>query len=141
MKRTEYHEVYGWMPQDIINKLSQMDRNRLFIEFISRKPTPAGRYIVTAAIKELGEKFIHYMFSTTLEALQVDGEVTKDELKENIQALFESFATDLNVFQDYVDNYLEETGVQEGADPVEETVEPKKQMPERDSKGRFIKKK
>ena len=40
--------------KDIINKLSQVDRNRMFIEFIQREPSPAGRYIVTVAIKELG---------------------------------------------------------------------------------------
>ena len=142
MKRTEYHEVYGWMLEDIINKLSQMDRNRMFIEFIQREPSPAGRYIVTAAIKELGEPFLDYVFRGAVEALQSDyEEFTKEDLIELVADLFNSFATDLNTFQSYVDTYLEETGVQEGADAVEETVEPKKQQSERDSKGRFIKKK
>ena len=135
MKRTEYHEVYGWMPEDIINKLSQVDRNRMFIEFIQREPSPAGRYIVTVAIKELGEPFLDYVFRGAVEALQSDyEEFTKEDLTELVADLFASFATDLNTFQSYVDNYLEEMDIQENA-------EPKKQQPERDSKGRFIKKK
>ena len=139
MKRTEYHEVYGWMPDDIVNELSQMDRNRMFIEYIQRDPTPAGRLIVTAAVKELGEPFLDYVFKATVEAFESDGEeYTKDDLIGSVNNLFNSFATDLNIFLGYVDTYLEETGVQEGADAVEESAEPKKQG--RDSKGRFTKK-
>ena len=128
----EYHEVYGWMPQDIIDKLDTFDRSKLFISFILRKPTEAGWRIVSAAVKELGEPFLEYVFKTTISSLQEDGEFTKEEVIELVKDLFTSFATDLNIFRQYVEEYLDEY--------ADECVEPKKQMPERDSKGRFVKK-
>jgi hypothetical protein len=129
----EYHEVYGWMPQDIIDKLDTFDRSMLFLSFITRKPTEAGWRIVSATVKELGESFLEYVFKNTINSLQEDGEVTKDEVIEIVRDLFTSFATDLNIFRQYVEEYLNEY--------ADECVESKKQMPERDAKGRFVKKK
>jgi len=136
MKRTEYNEVYGWMPQEIINKLQENDRSYMFLEYLKREPTPAGRYIVTTTVKELGDPFIEYLFKKTMDSLKEDFEtVTKKDLLETVSDLFRMFTTDLNTFQDYVDTYLEDTNT-----VLEEEVQ-KKQIPERDSKGRFIKKK
>lgn len=128
----QYHEIYGWMPQNIIDKLDNEDRSSLLINFITREPTEAGWRIVGAAVKELGEPFLEYMFMNTINTLQEDGEATKEEVMEIVTDLFTSFATDLNIFRQYVEEYQ---------DSVEEKVEPKKRMPERDSNGRFVKKK
>ena len=137
MKRTEYHEVYGWMPDDIVNELSQMDRNRMFIEYIQREPTPAGRLIVTAAVKELGEPFLDYVFKATVEALESDGEeYTKDDLIGSVNDLFNSFATDLNIFQNYVDTYLEEFPENLKIESVSSTTP----QPRDPKTGRFMKK-
>ena len=126
----QYHEIYGWMPQSIIDKLDNADRSSLLISFITREPTEAGWRIVGAAVKELGEPFLEYMFMNTINSLQEDGEATKEEVMEIVTDLFTSFATDLNIFRQYVEEYQ---------DSVEEKVEPKKRMPERDSNGRFVK--
>lgn len=126
----QYHEIYGWMPQSIIDKLDNADRSSLLINFIAREPTEAGWRIVGAAVKELGEPFLEYMFMNTINSLQEDGEATKEEVMEIVTDLFTSFATDLNIFRQYVEEYQ---------DSVEEKVEPKKRMPERDSNGRFVK--
>jgi hypothetical protein len=137
MKRTEYHEVYGWMPDDIVNELSQMDRNRMFIEYIQREPTPAGRLIVTAAVKELGEPFLDYVFKATVEALESDGEeYTKDDLIGYVNDLFNSFATDLNIFLGYVDTYLEEFPESLKIESVSSTTP----QPRDPKTGRFMKK-
>ena len=121
------------MPQDIIDQLSQYDRSRMFIEFINRKPTEAGWTIVSATVKELGEDFLIYVFDNTVEALKSDNElITKEVIVDLVESLFTGFATDLNTFQEYVSNYLEERG---------DTVQEKKDLPKRDSKGRFIKSK
>lgn len=138
MKR-EYHEVYGWMPQDIINKLSNADRSRMFLEYIMREPTAAGWKIVFATVNSLGEKFLEYVFQCVAEAYQEEDEpLTKEDLIGGMKDLFNSFATDLNLFRDYVDTYLEETGDSEVEDQDRDQEE--KTLPLRDAKGRFIKK-
>lgn len=129
MEAVEYNEVYGWMPQDIINNLDVTDRNRMFLEYLMRQPTEAGWKIVNATVKELGDPFIIYVLKSTLQ----EGDVTRENVVEMVKEIFHSFACDLNSFAQYVDNYLEETG-------DSENDKPQKPLPQRDSKGRFIKK-
>jgi hypothetical protein len=133
MKR-EYNEVYGWMPESIINHLSQVDRMLLFIDWVNREPTEAGKFVATVVVRQMGDEFIEYMFKKVYESLQEDGEVTKEDVIEGVKALMESFATDPNILVQFIDTYLDET------DSEEKTTEESKPKQGRDSKGRFTKK-
>ena len=135
--KSKYHEVYGWMPQDIINRLNPIDKSRMIINFIMREPTLAGWKIVSATIKELGDNFLEYMLQDIINLYQGNEEsVTKETLIGDIKDMITSFATDTNTFRNYVDIYLEKNSDSD----VEDDAEPKNQMPGRDAKGRFIKK-
>jgi len=148
MKRREYHEIYGYLPEDIINKLSENDRRRLFIEFVLRKPTPTGWFIARTVITSLGDRFINYMVENIIQGLEEENEeVTKDAIVEDLQTLMEAFASDSNYLQEYVHYYREEVlGVSDEesdeGDHVEEILKEKTcNGPKRDAKGRFIKSK
>lgn len=135
MKR-EYNEVYGWMPESIINHLSQVDRMLLFIDWVNREPTEAGKFVATVVVRQMGDEFIEYMFKKVYESLQEDGEVTKEDVIEGVKALMESFATDPNILVQFIDYYLDETD----SDSEEKTTEESKKKQGRDAKGRFTKK-
>lgn len=135
MKR-EYNEVYGWMPESIINHLSQVDRMLLFIDWVNREPTEAGKFVATVVVRQMGDEFIEYMFKKVYESLQEDGEVTKEDVIEGVKALMESFATDPNTLVQFIDYYLDETD----SDSEEKTTEESKKKQGRDAKGRFTKK-
>lgn len=146
MKRREYHEIYGYLPEDIINKLSENDRRRLFIEFVLRKPTPTGWFITRTVIASLGDKFINYMIGNIVSALEEeDEEVTKDAILEDLQTLLEAFAADSNYLQEYVRYYREEVlGLSDDesdeGDHAEEILKEKTcNGQKRDAKGRFVK--
>ena len=135
MKR-EYNEVYGWMPESIINHLSQVDRMLLFIDWVNREPTEAGKFVATVVVRQMGDEFIEYMFKKVYESLQEDGEVTKEDVIEGVKALMESFATDPNILVQFIDYYLDETD----SDSEKKTTEESKKKQGRDAKGRFTKK-
>lgn len=135
MKR-EYNEVYGWMPESIINHLSQVDRMLLFLDWVNREPTEAGKFVATVVVRQMGDEFIEYMFKKVYESLQEDGEVTKEDVIEGVKALMESFATDPNTLVQFIDYYLDETD----SDSEEKTTEESKKKQGRDAKGRFTKK-
>ena len=78
MPRTEYHELYGWMPQSVIDSISTKDRMLLFMNWLGMKPTYTGRVIVNAVVKELGDEFLEYMLKDAICALQYDGELSKE---------------------------------------------------------------
>ena len=142
-ERREYNEVYGWMPDDIINKLPEIDRRRMFLECMLRKPTATGWFITRTVVAAMGEEFLDYVISSIEEGLKEDETpVTKEELKENLSILFKSFSADSNVLCEYIRRYrVEVLGMDDSeADPEEEMVSESK-LPKRDSKGRFIKKK
>ena len=153
MKRREYHEIYGFLPNDIINKISEVDRRRLFIEYVLRKPTSTGWFITRTIVSALGDQFINYMLNNI--AINLDEEdiqITKDALVDELQALMESFATDSNTLEEYVRNYRETVlGIKDddfNEDDLEqiqtkEILDDKKSCngPKRDAKGRFIKSK
>ena len=135
MKR-EYNEVYGWMPESIINHLSQVDRMLLFLDWVNREPTEAGKFVATVVVRQMGDEFIEYMFKKVYESLQEDGEVTKEDVIEGVKALMESFATDPNTLVQFIDYYLDETD----SESEEKVTEESKKKQGRDAKGRFTKK-
>ena len=129
----EYNEVYGWMPQEVINHLSEIDRQKMFLNWVLRKPSEAGWIIVKSTLSFLGNPFIEWMLKGVMESLELDETpVTKENLTEGLSTLISGFASDANSLMEYVNNYLEENP---GAS--EEEVPTKKLK--RDSKGRFTK--
>ena len=80
MKR-EYNEVYGWMPDSVINHLSQADRMCLFLDWINREPTDTGWLITMVVVNSLGKDFMRYILDCAIESVEVDGEdiVTDEE--------------------------------------------------------------
>lgn len=153
MKKREYHEIYGYLPEDIINKISEVDRRRLFIEYVLRKPTSTGWFITRTIVSALGDRFINYMLSNIVMGLEDEGvPITKDALVDELQTLMESFATDSNILEEYVRNYREIVlGIQDDdfSEDDQEQIQAKELLddkkscngPKRDAKGRFIKNK
>jgi hypothetical protein len=140
MKKTEeYNEVYGWMPEEVINNLDEIDRKKMFLGWVLRKPTASGWFIVRTVIAELGDGFIEYLLKVITETLD-DEEVTKENLVEGLAALLENFATDTNILMQTVSVYREEILGLDDETLEESESEVKKTLPQRDEKGRFIKK-
>jgi hypothetical protein len=135
----EYNEVYGWMPQEVINNLDEIDRKKMFLDWVLRKPTASGWFIVRTVIAELGDGFIEYLLKVITETLD-DEEVTKENLVEGLAALLESFATDTNILMQTVSVYREEILGLDDETLEESESEVKKTLPQRDEKGRFVKK-
>ena len=105
----QYHEVYGFMPKDVINRLSQFDRNKMFINWLLREPTPTGWFFTKTIVAALGEDFINYLFEKVDDGMNSDGtEVTKESLLEAVKELMNSFASDINILYEYVELYYEE---------------------------------
>ena len=153
MKKREYHEIYGYLPEDIINKISEVDRRRLFIEYVLRKPTSTGWFITRTIVSALGDRFINYILSNIVMGLEDEGiPITKDVLVDELQTLMESFATDSNILEEYVRSYREIVlGIQDDdfSEDDQEQIQAKELLddkkscngPKRDAKGRFIKNK
>lgn len=133
----EYNEVYGWMPEDVINNLDEIDRKKMFLDWVLRKPTASGWFIVRTVIAELGDGFIEYLLKAITETLD---DVTKETLVEGLTALLESFATDANILMQAVSAYREEILGLDDETLEESESEVKKTLPQRDEKGRFVKK-
>ena len=133
----QYHEVYGFMPSDVINRLSQFDRNKMFINWLLREPTPTGWFFTKTIVTALGEDFINYLFEKVDDGMNSDGtEVTKESLLEAVKELMNSFASDINILYEYVELYYEEYPEKLNQETASST------MPQpRDPKtGRFMKK-
>ena len=133
----QYHEVYGFMPSDVINRLSQFDRNKMFINWLLREPTPTGWFFTKTIVAALGEDFINYLFEKVDDGMNSDGtEVTKESLLEAVKELMNSFASDINILYEYVELYYEEYPEKLNQETASST------MPQpRDTKtGRFMKK-
>ena len=133
----QYHEVYGFMPKDVINRLSQFDRNKMFINWLLREPTPTGWFFTKTIVAALGEDFINYLFEKVDDGMNSDGtEVTKESLLEAVKELMNSFASDINILYEYVELYYEEYPEKLNQETASST------MPQpRDPKtGRFMKK-
>lgn len=132
----QYHEIYGFMPIDVINRLSQSDRNKMFLEWLSREPTPTGWFFTKAVIATLGEDFINYLFENVYEGIRSDGtEVTRENLLEGVKELMNAFASDINILYEYVELYQEEYPEKQNRGTAPTAPQP------RDPKtGRFMKK-
>ena len=131
----QYHEIYGFMPIDVINRLPQSDRNRMFLEWLSREPTPTGWFFTKTIVAALGEDFINYLFESVYEGINSDGtEVTRENLLEGVKELMNSFASDINILYEYVELYQEEYPEKQNQETTSTAPQP------RDPKtGRFMK--
>ena len=132
----QYHEIYGFMPSDVINRLSQSDRNKMFLEWLSREPTPTGWFFTKTIVTALGEDFINYLFENVYEGIISDGtEVTRENLLGAVKDLMNAFASDINILYEYVELYQEEYPEKQNRGTVSTVSQP------RDPKtGRFMKK-
>lgn len=136
--KEEYNEVYGWMPRNVVNNLSPADRGIMFLNWLNRKPTDTGWFIVAAVVTALGEDFLEYVFKVVIDGFEENGDpYTKDEVVDLITGLFESFASDANILYGFVDTYREEMGLK--IPDVDRQKSEEKQSPARDAKGRFVK--
>ena len=132
----QYHEIYGFMPENVISNLSQLDRNQMFLEWLSRKPTPTGWFFTKTIVAVLGENFINYLFEKVDDGINSDGEeVTRESLLEGVKDLMNVFASDINILYEYVELYQEEYPEKQNWGAVSTASQP------RDPKtGRFMKK-
>ena len=133
----QYHEVYGFMPKDVINRLSQFDRNKMFINWLLREPTPTGWYFTKTIVAALGEDFVNYLFEKVDDGMNSDGtEVTKESLLEAVKELMNAFASDINILYEYVELYYEEYPEKLNQETASSTVP----QPRDPKTGRFMKK-
>ena len=133
----QYHEIYGFMPKDVISRLSQSDKNEMIIEWLSREPTPTGWFFTKTVIAALGEDFINYLFEKVDEGMNSDGtEVTREGLLEGVKDLMNAFASDINILYEYVELYQEEYPEKLNQETVPSTVP----QPRNPKTGRFMKK-
>lgn len=132
----QYHVIYGFMPKDIINNLSQEDRTQMILEWLSREPTPTGWFFTKTIVSALGEDFINYLFEKIDDGIRSDGtEVTREGLLEAVKDLMNSFASDINILYEYVELYQEEYPEKQNRGTTSTAPQP------RDPKtGRFMKK-
>lgn len=105
----EYNEVYGYLPESVINHLSEDDKRLAFLSWLTQKPSAASMFIAQVTIKALGPEFIEFL---TLQAAQAnednDVPLTKELLASEVKCLLEEFATDSNILCSYVADFLEE---------------------------------
>ena len=133
----QYHEIYGFMPKDVISRLSQSDKNEMIIEWLSREPTPTGWFFTKTVIAALGEGFINYLFEKVDEGMNSDGtEVTREGLLEGVKDLMNAFASDINILYEYVELYQEEYPEKQNRETASSTVP----QPRDPKTGRFMKK-
>ena len=133
----QYHVIYGFMPKDVINRLSQFDRNKMFINWLLREPTPTGWFFTKTIVTALGEDFINYLFEKVDDGMNSDGtEVTKESLLEAVKELMNSFASDINILYEYVELYYEEYPEKLNQETASSTVP----QPRDPKTGRFMKK-
>ena len=133
----QYHEIYGFMPKDVINRLSQSDKNEMIIEWLSREPTPTGWFFTKTVIAALGDDFINYLFEKVDEGINSDGtEVTREGLLEGVKDLMNAFASDINILYEYVELYQEEYPEKLNLERTTSTVP----QPRDPKTGRFMKK-
>lgn len=133
----QYHEIYGFMPKSVIDRLSQSDKNEMIIEWLSREPTPTGWFFTKTIVAALGEDFINYLFEKVDEGMNSDGtEVTKENLLEAVKDMMNVFASDINTLYEYVELYQEEYPEKLNLERTSSTVP----QPRDPKTGRFMKK-
>ena len=125
------------MPKSVINRLSQLDKNEMIIEWLSREPTPTGWFFTKTIVAALGEDFINYLFEKVDEGMNSDGtEVTKENLLEAVKDMMNVFASDINTLYEYVELYQEEYPEKLNLKRTSSTVP----QPRDPKTGRFMKK-
>ena len=125
------------MPKSVINRLSQLDKNEMIIEWLSREPTPTGWFFTKTIVAALGEDFINYLFEKVDEGMNSDGtEVTKENLLEAVKDMMNVFASDINTLYEYVELYQEEYPEKLNLNRTSSTVP----QPRDPKTGRFMKK-
>ena len=133
----QYHEIYGFMPKSVIDRLSQSDKNEMIIEWLSREPTPTGWFFTKTIVAALGEGFINYLFEKVDEGMNSDRtEVTREGLLEGVKDLMNAFASDINILYEYVELYQEEYPEKLNLERTTSTVP----QPRDPKTGRFMKK-
>ena len=133
----QYHDIYGFMPKSVIDRLSQSDKNEMIIEWLSREPTPTGWFFTKTIVAALGEDFINYLFEKVDEGMNSDGtEVTKENLLEAVKDMMNVFASDINTLYEYVELYQEEYPEKLNLKRTSSTVP----QPRDPKTGRFMKK-
>lgn len=146
MKRREYNEIYGFLPDYIVDRFTEFDKRRLFIEWLMRKPTATGWFITRSVVTALGDGFVDYILKGIMSDLVEEGTpVTKETLVEELSTMMEHFASDSNSLEEYVRLYRTEVLGLDDYDFSEEAEEKEKESnrpkQQRDSNGRFVKSK
>ena len=168
-KKREYNVVYGFMPVEIVNHLSQEDRHKMFLDWITREPTETGWFITKTIIHALGEEFLDFVVRNVMDSLDPEDYESREDFKKEVVDLLtstvERFASDINTLYEYIEDFKETGGslqvkdidlldvpVTEPEVPVEKKSKKTKKttgrtkttkksgQQKRDSKGRFLKK-
>ena len=113
MKRKKsYHELYGFLPKEIVDRLTTAEKMLCIAEFAFREPTPAGRLIVTAVIMIMGDKFIKYLTDGAEEALKHNGKpFTEEDVKILVKEMMDHFSADPNSMLEVLDEYADANDV------------------------------
>ena len=127
-KKREYNVVYGFMPVEIVNHLSQEDRHKMFLDWITREPTETGWFITKTIIHALGEEFLDFVVRNVMNSLNPDDYESREDFKKEVVDLLtstiEGFASDINTLYEYIEDFKEAGGsvqVKE-AEPVDVPV-------------------
>ena len=100
----------------------------MFLNWVLRKPTATGWFIVRAVFATMGDDFTIHLINGITECLEKEGEeVTKENIVEVLSTMMETFATDPNILVDVVREYR--TSVLHLDDDVLETDDPKDIIP------------
>lgn len=135
----DYHEVYGWMPTDIVNKISEIDRKRMFLNWLMKEPTEVGIFITTVVVKALGEDFLKYLLENIVAGIREDGEEpTREMLEETLETILNQFSTDQNILCQYVEMYCKDKGVD--ITKVDTNLKKVVNQPRDPKSGRFMRK-
>lgn len=141
--KQEYHEIYGWLPKSAIDCIPEYERRKAVAAWVTKCSNPAGRYIVNAVVKSLGDDFLKYVLDGLINCIVADGDdLTADLVKYELTQVLDNWAMDTNLLMMAVDDYRENVLHLDEIpfDEEEDTPAAKpKSKPKRDSKGRFIK--
>lgn len=103
-----YHEIYGHLPKEVINHLSDIDKKLAFLSWMNLEPTEGGTLITKLTVRQLGSDFIDYIAVQVVQAIIDDGMVpTREGIIGGVKEMLEVFSTDTNVLCEYVNDYLD----------------------------------
>lgn len=103
-----YHEIYGHLPKEVINHMSDIDKKLAFLSWMNLEPTEGGTLITKLTVRQLGSDFIDYIAIQVVQAIIDDGIVpTREGIIGGVKEMLEVFSTDTNVLCEYVNDYLD----------------------------------